>query len=504
MLIIPGINQVNGQGNGILDSLFTFRKEKTKVIEALNTVSRKTGYYFTYDSRLFDPERNLILEADQNKLSEILFSIVGTDSIALKVIDRYIIISRLTVYKDEAEGASPSRAAGPGIISGTITDEVSGEPLPFATLGLKNSGRGTVSNENGEFRITIPSESDSDTLTIHYLGFIAREIPLLQLGGSNFVIAMKRDYIPIPEIIIKNQIPQEIIARSRAGIRNNYGNSPSEMTAFYREGVLKKDEIQSYSEAVLQLYKSAYTGSIFNDQIKVLKSRKIDNVDISDTLAVRLKAGLQTCLELDGARNIFDFMSERNIADYQYRLSDIVTYDDESAFAIDFEQRENIEMPLFRGTVYINTTDYAILHADFELHPGHIDEMRSTFVSSPAKGFSTWPQSVKYTVSYRKMGQRYFLNHVRGDLVFVSRQKRKLFNSQFRVFFELAITSVNTENAERFDREETAPLYSVFSRTIQSYDADFWGDQEFLKPEDNLLQALRNMKVRLQEFSEKP
>ena len=83
------------------------------------------------------------------------------------------------------------------------------------------------------------------------------------------------------------------------------------MTGFYREGVLKKHELQTYSEAILQIYKSAYSGTLYDDQIKVYKSRKIENTDRSDTLAVRLKAGLSTCLELDGAKNIFDFIIRR-------------------------------------------------------------------------------------------------------------------------------------------------------------------------------------------------
>ncbi len=44
--------------------------------------------------------------------------------------------------------------------------------------------------------------------------------------------------------------------------------------------------------------------------------------------------------------------------DYGYRITDIVTYDDESAYEIEFEQRENIEMPLFKGIIYINTVDF--------------------------------------------------------------------------------------------------------------------------------------------------
>jgi hypothetical protein len=218
---------------------------------------------------------------------------------------------------------------------------------------------------------------------------------------------------------------------------------------------------------------------------------------------VRLKAGLSTCLELDGVKNIFDFMSRGSMDEYTYRITDIVSFDEDAAYVIDFEQKEGIELPLYRGAVYINTTDYAILQADFELHPSYIHKMKESFVSSSSRGFTTWPVTVKYSVSYRKVDGRYFLNHVRGDLLFTSKQNKRLFSSQFSVFFEMAITGMNTMNVTRFDREELAPIHSVFSRTITSYDPEFWGDQNFLKPEDNLLQALKNMKVRLLEFSDR-
>jgi hypothetical protein len=310
---------------------------------------------------------------------------------------------------------------------------------------------------------------------------------------------MKREFIPIPEIIIKNQNPQDIIYKAVRAIPRNYGTTPAAMTAFYREGVMKKSQLQTYSEAILQIYKSAYSGTLYNDQIKVYKSRKIENTDRRDTLAVRLKAGLSTCLELDGARNIFDFLT--NMSDYSYRMTDIVTYDDESAFAIEFEQHENVELPLFRGIIYINTGDYGILNAEFEINPKLISKMKDSFVSNTSRGFNTWPASVKYSVSYRKMNDRYFLNHVRGDLVFTSSQKRKLFHTQFKVFFELAVTETELENVERFEREELAPIHSVFSRTINTYDPEFWGNQDFLRPEDNLMHELKNMNVKLQEFS---
>jgi hypothetical protein len=204
---------------------------------------------------------------------------------------------------------------------------------------------------------------------------------------------------------------------------------------------------------------------------------------------------------LDGVRNIFDFLLPENYSQYDYRMTDIVTVGDESAFVIEFVQKSGVEIPLFKGTIYINTYNFAIEQAEFEINSAYIKQSKEDFISYQSKGYSMWPVSVKYTVSYRKINGRYFLNHVRGDLSFIARQKRKLFNSTFNVLFELAITNMTLTNVTRFDKDEVAPVHSIFSKTINSYDPVFWGNQDFLKPEDNLLQALKNMNVILQEFS---
>jgi hypothetical protein len=483
----------------ILDSVYTFRAGIIKTGNALDIISRETGYKFTYDSRLIDAGKKVNMDFRQARLGDIIVNILQNDSLALSVIDRYIIIARkskpLAARSNSIQGTSES-------ISGRVTDEESGEPLPFATVALKNRGKGTISNNNGDFVMNISPDLSNDTLFISYLGYKGREIPVSQVLGSNMTISMKREFISIPEIIIRNQIPQEIIRKALRAIPENYGTSPVSMTGFYREGVLRKNELQNYSEAVLQIYKSAYSSTLLNDQVKVYKSRKIENLSRSDTLAVRLKAGLSTCLDLDGVKNLFDFIAPGSIKDYNYRITDIVKYDDESAYAIEFQQNENSDIPLFKGTVYINTSDFGIYNAEFEINPKMMDKVKESFITGPSRGFNTWPVSVKYLVSYRKVNERYYLNHVRGDLEFNSRQKRRLFNTQFHVFFELAITDTELNNVKRFEREDLAPVHSIFSKTITSYDPLFWGDQDFLKPEENLLQALKNMKVRLQEFKE--
>ena len=483
----------------ILDSTFTFRAGTVKTGNALDIITKQTGYNFTYDSRLINQEKKTVMTFRDTKLRVVLDSILKNDSLVFSVIDKYIIISR--PERSPVLAVDSTSTGKVKYITGKIIDDETSEPLPFATLAIKNKSKGTVTNNNGDFGMKITSDLFNDTLSVSYMGYEGRAIPVRKAFGNNLTISMKKEFISIPEIIIKSQNPQEILYKTLKSISKNYGNTPAFMTGFYREGVMRKSELQTYSEAILQIYKSAYSGTLFGDQIKVFKSRKIENSDRSDTLAIRLKAGLSTCLELDGAKNDFDFLRRESMADYSYRITDIVTYDEESAYAIEFEQHENVDQPLFKGTLYINTADYGILDAEFEINPRQIHKMKSTFISATTRRYDTWPVSVKYSVSYRKMNNRYFLNHVRGDLVFVSSRKKKLFNTQFKVFFELAITETVLTNVSRFDREELAPIHSIFSKTINNYDPSFWGKQDFLRPEDNLLESLKNMNVKLQEFS---
>jgi len=500
LFLLLGPGKARAQ-NGILDSVITFRAGTVKTGSALNLITRETGYSFTYDSRLVDPEEKIRMTFVDQTLRTVLDSILNNDSLAYSIIDRYIIISKITPLSETINDHITNTPVT-GSVSGIILEDETREPVSFAAIGLKRSGRGSIANINGEFILNIPHSLIDDTLIVSHLGFIRRAIPVRQFVGNNFEIILTREYVSIPEILIRNKIPQEIIFKTLQFIPENYGNSPALLTGFYREGIRKKNEIQTYAEAILQIFKSSYTTSFYSDQIKILKSRKIENTDITDTLTVRLKAGLSTSLDLDIIRNGFDFISRANINDYTYRITDIVTLDEDAAYVIEFEQKKHIDLPLFRGTVTINTSDFAILNADFEINPAYIDKIKDSFISSPSREFSTWPTSVRYSVTYRKIDGRYFLSHVRGDLVFTSKQRKRLFNTQFMVFFELAVTDVNTVTVTRFEKDELAPVHSVFSSTITGYDPVFWQGFDFLKPEDDLLEALKNMKVRLSEFSE--
>ena len=183
------------------------------------------GYNFTYDSRLIDKEKTAVMDFRNARLGVILDSILRNNELTFSVIDKYIIISHSETLPPAATDSL--LPAVTKYITGVIVDEESLEPLPFATLGLKNKGKGTVTNNNGEFGLKITPDLLNDTLSVSYLGYIRKEIPVRQAFQDDLSIPMKREFISIPEIIIKNQIPQEIIYKTVLAIRKNYSGDPA-------------------------------------------------------------------------------------------------------------------------------------------------------------------------------------------------------------------------------------------------------------------------------------
>lgn len=484
----------------ILEARVKLPGNNIRASRALSEVGRLTGYIFTYDSQIINPERTFSLPEGNITIREVLDSVTGNPDVKYSVIGNHIIL-----YRDLVSGAvAPAVDSLPVqlLISGKITDAETSEPLPYATIGIAHSGRGTVTNFNGEFVLKVTDQCFDDTLAISYVGYKNRQIPVKSLPGNIMTISMERDFIPIPEIIIRAQDPQLIIRKTISSIADNYGTTPALLTGFYREGVYRKKEPQVYSEAVVQIYKSSYARSLYNDQIKVIRSRKIENLEVKDTLAVRLKAGLSSALSLDGIRELFDFLNPQSFNMYQYHLTDIVTIDGQTAFVISFIQKGWVTEPLMKGDVYINVDNYGVILAEFEINPLYIDKTSESYVSKLPPGFSMKPEYVRYRTRYRNIDGRYFLSHVRGDLGFLAKGKKKVFSSHFNVFFELAVTDHHLDNVVRFEHDEVAPAYSVFSNTIFGYDAEFWKGFDFLKPEEDLMEALEKRNVNLGRFGD--
>ena len=144
----------------------------------------------------------------------------------------------------------------------------------------------------------------------------------------------------------------------------------------------------------------------------------------------------------------------------------------------------------YEGKIYLNSVDLAVLAVEISISREALDKIGRSLVVKNARRMQANPESVNYHVNYRKIGDKYFLNMVRGELTFRVKRKRKLFSTNYKTVFELATHNVDTVDIERFERSEVIKLKGIFIDENYQYDNDFWGDYNYIIPNQSLEEAL--------------
>jgi CarboxypepD_reg-like domain/TonB-dependent Receptor Plug Domain len=83
-------------------------------------------------------------------------------------------------------------------LTGTLTDQKSGEALIGASVSVKNTVKGTVTDIEGKFSLVLAD--DEKTLVISYTGYPTKEVDVSSI--SNLELALEADVIGLSEITV--------------------------------------------------------------------------------------------------------------------------------------------------------------------------------------------------------------------------------------------------------------------------------------------------------------
>lgn len=83
-------------------------------------------------------------------------------------------------------------------LTGTLTDQKSGEALIGASVSVKNTVKGTVTDIEGKFSLVLAD--DEKTLVISYTGYATKEIDVSSI--SNLELALEADVIGLSEVMV--------------------------------------------------------------------------------------------------------------------------------------------------------------------------------------------------------------------------------------------------------------------------------------------------------------
>jgi hypothetical protein len=130
-----------------------------------------------------------------------------------------------------------------GIISGTISDD-KGNPLPYASVSIKGTTKGTTANSSGKYSIVL--NPGQYTLVAQYVGYAKSEKMITVTGSDQYVdFSLSIQELTLSEVIVKKgEDPAYEIIRNAIKKRNFYNNQVDSFSVtVYIKGLMRSGAI---------------------------------------------------------------------------------------------------------------------------------------------------------------------------------------------------------------------------------------------------------------------
>lgn len=164
VLLLIGFGQVSAKG---YSQKITLNLHSADMKKAMSEVERKSGYNFLYNQRILANAPLVTINVTDADITTVLDQMFANSSITYKITNTNLVVLRYNA--DEAPADQDT------VVSGRVTG-TNGEPLSDVSVTLKGTSVGTITNENGNFSITVPD--GNAVLVFSYVGFATQEVPV--------------------------------------------------------------------------------------------------------------------------------------------------------------------------------------------------------------------------------------------------------------------------------------------------------------------------------------
>ncbi len=399
----------------------------------------------------------------------------------------------------------------------SIFDSLTNEPLPFATVYLKNIGIGTTSDFSGQAQLNFNNEVPrTDTLVCSYIGYMNQKIPIDLTKSIKIKIPLPPSSTNLSEFVVTYKKPlttKQILKKCIKNTVKNYSNTPVNLEGLYRE-ILKDDNNYIYlNEAVVNIqytkypqnrldhkiwedwnyddtYAFEFKGGWFSefpthfntkqDKVKLIEARSSDNMS-NNNFDSPISGGPLSLTGKDFIKYRYDFLNPNNFNKYTYTKKDneltnnhdcyvLYFYPNETNKKMVFDMGKKMKRSIYVGRLYIDMESFAVVKMEYQL------------AKNVDFGFYKHhvPIDDRVTVSYQKNKSVWYLKKVsRSKIKSIktkSNQKKLIYES----IQELFITNVIKDSVVQFNESEIwkhTRLTSLRNREV-SYNSKFWKENE--------------------------
>ncbi len=173
-------------------------------------------------------------------------------------------------------------------LKGKVADFLTYQPIESASVYIKNTTTGSITNTDGNFVLKVPQQYLNDTLVISSIGYKSFNVVIADFeNGSD--IFLEEDLEPLDEVVIyadpRPTTGNGIVVKAIEKLPNNLPEQSYLLKGFLRHKERNKKEYKWLIESAITLYDSSYAaGAKDNLKLNVDETRKSYDLRDIDSL----------------------------------------------------------------------------------------------------------------------------------------------------------------------------------------------------------------------------
>ena len=162
--------------------------QNATVREVVMEIERQGGISFLFNDNLVGLNRHISVSFNDQPIKHVLESALTQADITYEEIkdDFVVLLSTSDIIQQQRT------------VSGTVTDEGTGEALPGVAVIVRGTAIGTTTNADGFYRLTIPE--GAEFLTFSFVGMLSQEIFIGDQQTIN--VMMVADLVGLEEVVV--------------------------------------------------------------------------------------------------------------------------------------------------------------------------------------------------------------------------------------------------------------------------------------------------------------
>lgn len=252
--------------------------------------------------------------------------------------------------------------------TGTIRELGSNQPIEMASIGVENFNIGTVTNEEGKFRITVPNEAK--TLLFNHLNYKVLSYELTS-GKSEIEIFLEPAGYDLDEVVVTSKPIDQIFSDALNTSKKRLEKSLL-INTYGREFISLNGKIVKFSDGLLDYYIKRKSGAsdLFIKQSRTFKLNQND--DKSDLESRKEAIAFYDITE--AMEDAYDFKAIKtltNTKEYDFELRTKKDNAGNELEIIKLIPKPEVEKDLYIGSITYDAKTKLILEIDLKKSPEH-------------------------------------------------------------------------------------------------------------------------------------